>query len=1051
MKAPSEYHSSGASLGHAGSNDHLALIYEDRDGQLPTVTSFVCRGLEQNEQCLYVADDNTVTALRNALRGNGVEVAKAQETGALRILTAEETYLRTGEFDREAVVEFWRDALDRARARGFEGFRAAAEMTWALDSETDPDALAEYETLLNTVYSGEDYTALCQYNRNRFGPEIISDVVRSHPLLTSDGTVHHNTRYKPPEGTAPDRPQQTSDTDAGQTGDTQAPSAPAQSAGPAATDRPVRVLFVDDEPGYSEMVSEYLESHDTIDAVVPETDPQETLQHLEGGSIDCVVSDYSMPGLDGLELLDLVREEHPDLPFVMLTGQSDEETAIEAISAGVTDYFRKRSGTDQYTTLAHRISNVVGQYRTERELVATRRQYTQLIEESTDVIAILDEGGQFKYLSPAAERRLGYQPEELVGEAVLESVHPADRDAVVDRLATLVNEPQQHVSAEFRFEQRDGSWLWIEARGRNLLDDPDVEGIVMHARDITERKDREQTLTALHDSSRDLLDAGSKADVAESVVDTATNVLSMSVVAVYLFDPSEGALIPAAVSSDTVDESSLYPLAPEQNSVIGEVFLDEDPRTVKTDMTATPLAGLPFTEGFLVPVGDHGVCVIGDTESGVTDVDRELVETLMATAGTALDRVERGAKLRERKTELESRNRQFEQLRQLNTTVREIGKTIGQADTRADIARGVCKHLSVPDGIALVRVSGYDSENRRLVPREWEGTTRADGYLDAVSATLGDSTEPAARAGTTEEPVYVANTADELHEEPWRKTALSHGFRSVLSLPLTYKNISYGTLTVYAEQADFFDELSRLALIDLSHKIANVMNAVEHQNAVLSGTMTEVTVRFTDERVPLYYIASRAECSLALETVTPQPGGGIVKHVRVEGADLATVADIAEEVTAISGASPATDTDGSVVELQFSDKPLTDYLADRGIRVLESIADAGSATFTLSVPDTVEVREVFGDLAARYGDPELVAKSERTHADSPSDERYRSKLTPRQQEVLRTAHACGFFESPRACTGEEVADELDVSPQTFYRHVRSAERKLFDTVFDGSE
>ncbi|ESS05976.1 MAG: putative DNA binding protein [uncultured archaeon A07HB70] len=141
-------------------------------------------------------------------------------------------------------------------------------------------------------------------------------------------------------------------------------------------------------------------------------------------------------------------------------------------------------------------------------------------------------------------------------------------------------------------------------------------------------------------------------------------------------------------------------------------------------------------------------------------------------------------------------------------------------------------------------------------------------------------------------------------------------------------------------------------------------------------------------------------------------------------------------------------TDGSdVVELRFSNKPLTDYLADRGVRVLESVVDAESATFTLSVPDTVDVRALFESLTARYGSPELVAKTERDAAVR-TERRYRSELTPRQREVVRTAHEDGFFESPRACAAEDVADELGISPQTFYRHVRTAERKLFDAVFD---
>ena len=1127
------------------SDDHVALLYEDRAEQLATVASFLERGLTRNERCLYVADDTTLETVCAALRTGDTDPRAAREAGQLLLHTAPELLLGCGEFDRAAA--FWADTLDRTWSRGFDGLRVAIEMTWVLDSETTADAVA----LLESVAASPDTAVLSQYDRERVPSNVVSAIARNRPLLADDGTVQaerpRNSRTREETATA---------------GGGGRPSGP--SVVPTTADRPVRVLLVDDEPGYAEAVAEFLQRNNGIDEVVTETDPREALAKIDE-TIDCIVSDYAMPGLDGLELLASVRERYPDLPFVLLTGKSREETAVEAISAGVTEYVRKQSGTDQHTRLAHRVSNVVRQYRAEQSVEATQRQYTRLIEASSDVVTVLDSDGRFTYLSPAVERRLSYHPEELLGRPMLEFVHPADRETAAQQLETLMDEPDRAVSVEVRFEQPDGSWRWVEARGRNLLDDPDVNGLVMYARDITDRKGRErqlreseqrfrslferafdamvltddegvcvdlnpaacelfgqsqeallgrpftglvpgdcafdwpwqatqrsdrhrgtlrlhtaagesrvaecaatpevvpgrhllvlrdvtdreryeQTLTALHDSSRALLDAESKAGVAESIVNTATDVLSMSVVAVYLLDTETGLLAPAA-SSETVDRGSLSALPPKRHSALGETFLDGEPQTVSLEPAATPVFDLPLGMAFLVPLGNHGVCVIGDTDSEVTDVDRELVETLVATAGTALDRVEQGVKLQEQKAELEAQNRQLEQLRQLNATVRDIGQSITRADTRAEIERAVCAHLSEADGIALVRLTGHDPESGRPVPRESAGSDRATGYPDAVSPPGDDTTEPAARVAATGEPVYVSNTADSLGEEPWRKTALAHEIRAVLSLPLAHREIPYGTLTVYAERAEFFDELSRLALLDLSNKTASVMNAVEHQHAVLSETMTEVTVRFTGDGLPVCRIASSADCSLTHETVTPRSGG---TRVRVEGADVRTVADIAEETPGISDASPVTDADeDSLVELRYSNKPLTDYLADRGIRVLDSTADPQSTRFTLSVPDTVDLRGFFGELSDRYGDPELVAKSEQTETetDSGSEEGYRSRLTPRQCEVLRTAHERGFFESPRAVAAETVADELGISPQTFYRHIRTAERKLFETVF----
>ncbi|WP_227377032.1 response regulator [Haladaptatus halobius] len=98
---------------------------------------------------------------------------------------------------------------------------------------------------------------------------------------------------------------------------------------------------------------------------------KEALARLEREQFDCVVSDYEMPEMNGLELLDAVRREHSEIPVILMTGGGSEKTASESISAGVTDYLRKGTGRRQFVVLANRIENAVSHRRTER---AVRRQ-----------------------------------------------------------------------------------------------------------------------------------------------------------------------------------------------------------------------------------------------------------------------------------------------------------------------------------------------------------------------------------------------------------------------------------------------------------------------------------------------------------------------------------------------------------------------------------------------------------------------------------------------------------------------------------------------------
>jgi PAS domain S-box-containing protein len=121
------------------------------------------------------------------------------------------------------------------------------------------------------------------------------------------------------------------------------------------------------------------------------------------------------------------------------------------------------------------------------------RRYETLIEETTDVNAILDPDATFQYLTPSTEHVLGYAPDDLVGEQVFEYVHPEDRQEVTERFAKTL-ERGRSGPLEFRFRHDDGSWVVLEGSGRNLLDDPAIEGIVAYTYDVTERKELEDNL-----------------------------------------------------------------------------------------------------------------------------------------------------------------------------------------------------------------------------------------------------------------------------------------------------------------------------------------------------------------------------------------------------------------------------------------------------------------------------------------------------------------------------------------------------------------------------
>ncbi|MFW6317303.1 MAG: GAF domain-containing protein [Halorubrum sp.] len=232
---------------------------------------------------------------------------------------------------------------------------------------------------------------------------------------------------------------------------------------------PRRILFVDDEPGAADLAATHVER--LVDGVetVTYTAPADALGAVETDRVDCVVSDFDMPGSDGLELLSEVRAVDPGLPFVLFTGKGSEEIASEAISAGVTDYLQKGGGRDRYEMLANSVENALERRRVERDLREVNAKVTALHEFATDVAACERVGDVFERTVAAAEGILRFDrcvtvrrrddvlvpaalsesvtDEEVrdfeVGEGVVGTTAAEERTMVVDNVTVDPADPNQ--------------------------------------------------------------------------------------------------------------------------------------------------------------------------------------------------------------------------------------------------------------------------------------------------------------------------------------------------------------------------------------------------------------------------------------------------------------------------------------------------------------------------------------------------------------------------------------------------------------------------------
>lgn len=124
--------------------------------------------------------------------------------------------------------------------------------------------------------------------------------------------------------------------------------------------------------------------------------------------------------------------------------------------------------------------------KTEEALLKSQRKYKALVQEGSDLTAILDSDGNYTFVSENATAILGIQPEEYLGKNALDFVHPEDRERVKTEFLKLNTDKKVKVQP-FRFRDNLGNWRWKETMITDLRDDPSVEGIVINSRDITER------------------------------------------------------------------------------------------------------------------------------------------------------------------------------------------------------------------------------------------------------------------------------------------------------------------------------------------------------------------------------------------------------------------------------------------------------------------------------------------------------------------------------------------------------------------------------------
>ena len=254
----------------------------------------------------------------------------------------------------------------------------------------------------------------------------------------------------------------------------------------------IRVLHVDDDPDLAEVTAAML--HRVNDAI--EADPVPTaraaLERLNGGSYDCIVSDYDMAGMTGIDLLNAVRDDHDEIPFILFTGKGSEEVAADALSAGATDYLQKDGGESQYQVLANRIEHAVDRFRAHQETAEANRHRRQMLDRITDGYARLDDDLTILDVNEATAAFVGTTRDDLLGRNYRDLADDDGPRTVLEAYETVI---ETGVAQILEARSAVATGRWVEDR----IFPAEDGGLYVYFRDITESKQRERALEAERD------------------------------------------------------------------------------------------------------------------------------------------------------------------------------------------------------------------------------------------------------------------------------------------------------------------------------------------------------------------------------------------------------------------------------------------------------------------------------------------------------------------------------------------------------------------------
>ncbi|PKL66588.1 MAG: hypothetical protein CVV28_09295 [Methanobacteriales archaeon HGW-Methanobacteriales-1] len=462
--------------------DHLCVLYQTDEEHKDLITPYLRSGLENNEKVFYIVDARTSEMVLNYLLDDGMEVDPYLESGQLSMLTVSESYMNGGVFDPEGMIKMLTEETEKALKEGYAALRVTGEMSWALRGLPGSERLIEYETKLNEFFPTNKALAICQYDCRVFEPEILLDILTTHPIAVIGTEIYENFYYVPTE-------------------DFLAGKGPKRTLEHWIENLKLRKKAELDlkasEKKYRQLVENAQEGIWSIDTESKTTFVNPRMAEILGYDVDEMMGHSLFSFMDerGVELANYNLErgkqglkKQYDFEFIRKDGNRIY-TSLE--TSPIFD------GDEKYVGAIAMVSDITNRRKMENTLRESEERYSLTLDAVNDGLWEWNVTSGDAFFSPNYYKVLGYHPGEFPANYKTWRllVHPDDRDTVEKELQESIKSGSGF-EINLRMKTKSWKWLWVLIRGKAIEKDStgNATRMVGTLSDITERISAEKKI-----------------------------------------------------------------------------------------------------------------------------------------------------------------------------------------------------------------------------------------------------------------------------------------------------------------------------------------------------------------------------------------------------------------------------------------------------------------------------------------------------------------------------------------------------------------------------